>query len=290
MAKVLFDDPSLAWMDGEKVRPYVFVRSQNRIQNPGKSKLDWFPFTPIIKNAQAMAEGAFTDQILNLENTVFGEKLAMPRWVFYDCAIMPGVTAGFAIHRSAAPASVLKVCKSPDDAEWIPLSLFVIIPTMQPGEWVAHNLSSINTALPEADRFYGLGFLSKAFGLWYANIETCCGMTQWRGPALRLHSHYGDLEIVTAFTPSHTVAQTLTYRLRVNSSEWDSFFTHKHAPRFRNDYRPAGFQVVRKDESSLVDLQTRLEKGSGPYFLSAEEILERDIDSELTVFSPSGKI
>lgn len=274
-------------MDGEKIRPYIFVREQNQIANPGRTKLDWFPFQPVIKNAQSMAEGKFTDQIIALENTVFGPKLAMPRWVFYDCGIMPGITAGFVIHRTAAPASVIKVCKAPPDAEWIPLSLFMIIPTMQPGEWVAHNLSSINSCLPESDRFYGLGFLSKAFGLWYANIETCCGMTQWLGPALRLHSHYGDLEVVTAFTPSHTVAQTLTYRLKVNPQEWESFFTHQHSARFKNEYQPAGIKIVRKDENSLIDLQKRIESGEGPYFLHAEEILEQEIDSELTVFSPS---
>ncbi|MEZ4873543.1 MAG: hypothetical protein R2827_15140 [Bdellovibrionales bacterium] len=74
-------------------------------------------------------------------------------------------------------------------------------------------MSSINALVPKEDRLYGLGFLSKAFGLAYANIRTCCGMTQWNSPAIRLHSHYGVLEVLTAFTPAHTHAHTLTYRL-----------------------------------------------------------------------------
>lgn len=287
MALPLFNNPRLAWMDGQKVRPYIFVRNSNKIVNPGQHDLDWFPFSPLVKDAQSMSEGPFTDQILNLENTVFGEKLAMPRWVFYDCAIMPGITAGFAVRKEAAPASVLSVCRPDEGAEWVPLSLFCTIPTMRPGEWVAHNLSSINSALPEQDRFWGLGFLSKAFGLWYANIETCCGMAQWRSPSLKLHSHYGDIEIVTAFTPSHTYAQTLTYRLKVNPSEWDRFFTENQSSRFRSQYKASGLTVDRKDDASLIRLQERIERGEGPFFLDAAEIDTRHLDSELTVLTPA---
>ncbi|MGE0764482.1 MAG: hypothetical protein AB7N80_14495 [Bdellovibrionales bacterium] len=285
MAQPAQADPRLA--DGRIIRPYVFVRAANRIQNPGRNPLGWFPNEPLIKDSQSMHEGVFTDQILNLENKVFGQKLAMPRWVFYDCAIMPGIVSGYAIHRAAATAAIKAVTEAPSDAEWIPLSLFITIPTLRPGEWVAHNLSSINSALPAQERFYGLGFMSKAFGLWYANIETCCGMTQWSSPAIKLHSHYGDIEVLTAYTPSHTYASTLTYRLKVKPNEWERFFTEQKAPRFYEQYRPAGFGVARSQESSLKDLQRRLEAGEGPYFLDADEIGTRPLDSELTLFRPS---
>lgn len=284
MAQPSHADPRLA--DGNIVRPYVFVRGENQIENPGKAYIGWFPNEPLIKDSQSMHEGAFTDQLLNLENKVFGEKLAMPRWVFYDCAIMPGIVSGYAIHRSAASETIKAVTKAPADAEWIPLSLFITIPTLRPGEWVAHNLSSINSALPKSEQFYGLGFLSKAFGLWYANIETCCGMTQWTSPAIKLHSHYGDIEVMTAYTPSHTYASTLTYRLKVKPAEWDRFFTDHQAPRFYQQYRAAGATVVRSQEQSLKELQSRIEGGAGPYYLDAAEIGARPLDSELTLYSP----
>jgi hypothetical protein len=282
----VIQDKRLAWLKADHIRPYVFVRGTNAIDNPGRAPLDWFPQTPIVKEPQKMGEVEFTDQILRIENKVFGEKLAMPRWVFYDCAIMPGVTSGFAVHRDAAPDSLKSIAKPAPDSEWIPLSLFITIPTMRPGEWVAHNLSSINSVVPGADRLYGLGFLTKAFGLWYANIETCCGMTQWRSPALRLHSHYGDLEVITAYTPSHTIAQTLTYSLKVNIPEWDRFFTHSRPERFYRQYVPAGPKVQRAGDASLQALQRRLEEGEGPYFLDAAEIDARDVNSELTIFVP----
>lgn len=282
----LFNDNRLTWLEEDHIRPYVFVRANNAIKSPGRSRLPWFPNPPLVKDPIKMDESGFTDQILNVENKVFGEKLAMPRWVFYDCAIMPGITSGLAIHRDAAPQSVVDVAQPGPKADWIPLSLFITIPTMRDGEWVAHNLSSINSALPEKDRFYGLGFLTKSFGLWYANIETCCGMTQWRSPALKLHSHYGDIEIITAWTPSHTYAQTLTYRLKVNISEWDRFFTEHQAPRFYEQYRSSELTVNRESDTSLQDLQRRLEKGEGPYFLDAAEIDVRALNSELTIFVP----
>lgn len=281
---VLFNNPRLAWLDRADIRPYVFVRATNQIRQPGCTPLSWFPRPPLIKDPQVMAEVEFTDQILNLENKVFGPKLAMPRWVFYDCAIMPGITTGFAIHRDSAPASVVEVAQPPARAEWIPLSLFITIPTVRAGEWVAHNLSSVNSIVPEADRLYGLGFLTKAFGLWFANIETCCGMTQWRSPALRIHSHYGDLEVLTALTPSHTIAQTLTYRLRVNVGEWERFFTQARVPRFYEQYEPAGWKLDRAQDSSLEAFQRKLEAHEGPFFLDAAEIDAQDLNSELTIF------
>lgn len=284
MAQPSLADPRLA--DGRIVRPYVFVRGENRVVDPGQSQLNWFPNAPLVKDSQSMEEGAFTDQLLNLENKVFGPKLAMPRWVFYDCAIMPGIVSGFAIHRSAASRAIKAVTEAPEDAEWIPLSLFITIPTLRSGEWVAHNLSSINTALPSEERFYGLGFLSKAFGLWYANIETCCGMTQWSSPAIKLHSHYGDIEVLTAYTPSHTYAKTLTYRLKVMPSEWDRFFTDQQAPRFYQQYKATGSTVARSQEQNLKDLQRRIEAGEGPFYLDAAEIGTRPLDSDLTLFSP----
>ncbi len=278
-------DPRLA--DAEIIRPYVFVSRANRIENPGRHPLGWFPNEPLMKDPQAMKESRFTDQILKLENKVFGPVLAMPRWVFYDCAVMPGLITGYAIKASHASPEIKKITEAADEADWIPLSLFVTIPTMRPGEWVAHNLSSINSALPKGEGFHGLGFMTKAFGLWYANVEVCCGITQWSSPAIKLHSHYGDIQVLTAYTPSHTHARTLTYRLRVTPDEWERFFTRKLDPRFHQEYRALGLTVARRHEESLRNLQTRIEEGEGPFFLDASEIDTRPLDSELTLFGPA---
>jgi hypothetical protein len=314
-AKELFANERLGWMHNDDIRPYVFVRPENRILSPGSmhKQLDWFPHDVLYKNPLEMDEVKFADRILGLEMKAFGPSgMAMPRWVFYDCAIVPGFVAGFAHRTSTLPAAVRKALENsplnPDETlvkpnpmslkpndpahaedDWTPLSLFIIIPTMaKDGEWVAHNLCSVNSLLAKEDQFYGIGFLSKAFGLWYANVRTCCGMTQWGSPAVRLHAHYGDFEVLTAYTPVHSYARTLTYRVKIDVALWSSFFTKQGSPqvqdRFMQDYKPSGFQVDPQSEENLISFQRRLERREGPYFLHGAETVVKGLTDPLTVF------
>ena len=277
----------LSWLRREDIRPYVFVRKSNRIAEPGaRHTLDWFGSSPIYKDPLRMDEVGFADNILHLEGQAFDASgMAMERWVFYDCAIMPGFVAGFAARTKSLPDSVKKVLKADDSLEWTPLSLFIIIPTMAPSEWVAHNLCSVNPLVEKSERFWGLGFMSKAFGLWYANIETCIGMTQWTSPALKLHSHYGHFKIITAYTPVHTYAKTLTYRLDVNTDHWKGFLGEKVSDTFSDKFEPAGFVVDRENVDSLREFQHRIEQGHGEYYLDGEEILAKSLRDPLTVYS-----
>lgn len=272
------------------IRPYVFVRPENRIPQPGsKHRLDWFPFEPIYKDPLDIDNLEFAEQIYHLENNAFGpSNLAIPRWVFYDCAAMPGFVAGFAMKTTALPEAIKKALRWKADNEWTPLSLFIIIPTMKKGEWVAHNLCAVNSLLPEADRMYGLGFLSKAFGLWYANVETCCGMTQWGNTALKLHSHYGHLQILTAYTPVHTFAETITYRSEVDVECWEKFFNKETDFGFLEKYEPSGHMIDPKDSQSQISLQRRIQKGEGPYFLSAAEVGQKNLTEKLSVYQMKG--
>lgn len=289
----------LAWMQDENIRPYVFVRNENRISQPGQlhSSLDWFPHKVLYKNPLEMDEVKFADRIMELETKAFGPSgMAMPRWVFYDCAIVPGFVAGFA-HRTKTLPDAIRTALGVDDEnvgddDWTPLSLFIIIPTMgRGGEWVAHNLCSVNSLLAKADQFYGIGFLSKAFGLWYANVRTCCGMTQWTSPAVRLHAHYGDFEVLTAYTPVHSYSRTLTYRVNVDVSLWPSFFNKKPDQKFDETgflkrYKPAGFEVEPTSEKNLIEFQRKLERREGPYFLHGAETLKKALTDSLTVYQP----
>jgi hypothetical protein len=280
----------LSWLRDENIRPYVFVRPENRIDEPGIQHpgLDWFPHEVLYKNPLEMDEVRFADQILYLETKAFGPSgMAMPRWVFYDCAILPGFVAGFAYRTSALPDAVRRAVSVEDGDEWTPLSLFIIIPTMShKGEWVAHNLCSINSLLAKEDAFYGIGFLSKAFSLWYANVVTCCGMTQWTSPSVRLHAHYGDFEVLTAYTPVHSYSRTLTYRVKVDIDRWSQFFTKKSVGGFHGLYQKAGFEVDPTDEASLKSFQRRLEKGTGPFYLDGAETIAKELTDPLTVYSP----
>ncbi len=272
------------------VRPYVYVRPDNMIQNPGsRHHSDWFPMKPIYKNPLDTHELEFAEQIYYIEGRAFGPaNMAMPRWVFYDCAIIPGFVAGFAMRTSALPPAIRKVVRQAADLEWTPLSLFIIIPTMAKGQWVAHNLCAVNSLLEEKDRLYGLGFLSKAFGLWYANVESCLGMTQWGSPALKLHSHYGHMRIVTAYTPVHSHAKTITYRVEVDTTCWEKFFTREDDLTFLEKYQPSPLIIDPKSEQSMIDLHTRIQNGEGPFYLNAADIAAKRLDESLIIYQPKG--
>ncbi len=297
------------WLRSGEIRPYVFVRPENQIPNPGaRHKTDWFPHAPVMKNPLDLDQIHFADRIYSLEERAFGPaNMAMPRWVFYDCAVMPGFVAGFAAKPHALPDSVRKVLnpaaaspegspvgKTPhlppiqslDEMDWVPLSLFIIIPTMHKGEWVAHNLCSVNSLVPKEDHFYGLGFLSKAFGLWYANVEQCSGMTQWGSPALKLHSHFGWLEVVGSYAPVHSHRETITYRAQVHIDLWEKFFRREQDLSFLENFGPSGFEINPNDEGSMIYLQRCIEAEKGPYYLSAYEIGNKKLNESLTIYQP----
>lgn len=286
----MLTDKRLSWFHSEDIQPYVYVRDENRIANPGThTTLDWFSKkNPVYINPLKMDQVEFGNQILELESRAFGPaNLAMPRWVFYDCAITPGFVAGFCTRFEKLPQAMKDKMPYAGKHEWVPLSLFIIIPTMaKDGEWVAHNLCTINSLLPKEESMYGLGFLSKAFGLWYANVKTCCGFTQWGNPAARLHSYYGPFEILTAYTPIHSYSRTLTYRVKLDSTSWGNFFNKKPQDNFENHFQPAGLVVEPKDDSSLKNIQRRLENKEGPFYLNSHEILTRELGSTLNIYKP----
>ncbi|MCB9025368.1 MAG: hypothetical protein H6625_03550 [Bdellovibrionaceae bacterium] len=278
----------LEWLKNDQIRPYVFVREDMRVQDPGSNfNLSWFPDMPLWFNPLQMDKVSYANQILNMERRAFHSvNMAMPRWVFYDCAIMPGFVAGFAHRTATLPLEMQVALGGKSQQEWTPISLFIIIPTMRDGEWFAHNLTSINSLLNSEDRWYALGFLTKCFGLWYANIKTCCGATQWTSPALRLHTQYGAFEVLTAFTPSHDYAHTITYRVKVDPHYWESYFLKKPIDNFEKLYESTGFIVEPKDEQSLIQLQRKIENHEGPFFLSPMEIRAKAKGESLSVYRP----
>jgi hypothetical protein len=275
-----------SWLSNDDIRPYVLIRPENRIDQPGKRHhLDWFPHQVLEKNPLHLDELEFIEQIYDLEAKCFGPtNMATPRWVFYDCAFVPGFVSGFAYRTSKLPERLKKQLRVVEDSEWTPLSLFIIIPTIHKGEWVAHNLCSVNALVEKADQFYGIGFLSKAFGLWYANVEQCTGMTQWGSPAVKLHANYGHMEIIGAYGPAHTHATTLTYRVEINTMSWEQFFKRELDYAFLENYEPTSILINPNDRKSMIDLQRRIEKDEGPFFLNAAEVASKKNDDTLTIY------
>lgn len=275
------------WMESDDIQPYVFVRPENSIARPGTLHLtDWFQNKqPIYKNPLSLDELPFAEGVYQLEWKSFGDKgMAIPRWAFYDCAAMPGFVAGFAGRTSKLPKNILETLNFKTDTEWCPLSLFIIIPTMHKGEWVAYDLCAINSILPKEQQYYGLGFLTKAFGLWYANVEQCSGMTQWGSPSLKLHSNYGHLEMIGSYAPLHTHARTMTYRCEVKTSCWERFFTKEEDYEFLEKHSATQYTVDPQSEPSMIEMQKRIQNNEGPFYLSASDISKNKLTDPFRIY------
>jgi hypothetical protein len=114
-------------------------------------------------------------------------------------------------------------------------------------------------------------------------------MTQWGNSALKLHSHYGHLEILTAYTPLHSHARTITYRAKVKVSVWEKFFTRADDSEFLEKYEPSALMIDPTDERSMIDLHSRIEKGEGPFFLNAADLMAaKELTDSLIVYRPKG--
>jgi len=280
-----------SWINNPDIRPYAFVRKENWFEKPGShlSDCDWFKDQDVlIRDPLSMKEEGFARLIMEIERRAFHQSgMPMPGWVFYDCGLIPGIVTGFAYRTSKLPDAIkYTLGGSRLDTEWTPLSLFIAIPCGNKKEWVAHNLTSINSLLPQEDKFYGLGFLSKSFGLWYSNIKQICGMTQWTSPALRLHSNYGDFEVLTSYTPVHSHPHTLTYRCALKFEAWQRFFDKTEDKAFDKRFKlNEGHSIDPNSAESLIDFQKHIETGEGPYFLKPDQIRNGKIGDVLNTFT-----
>jgi hypothetical protein len=277
------------WMSDPNIRPYVFARKANRPIHPGTAyEFKMFDREPIVMEPLEMGEVYFANQIMNLDQVAFNANgLLTPRWVFFDCAVMPGLIAGFAMRTNAMPAEMKAVLNVNNEIEWTPISLWVGMPTPEPGRWMAQNFGSINTFVDRKHRLSGLGYLSKAYALWYGNITELYGVAQWNSPALKLHANYGPFEVVTSYTPIHDYANSVTYRMWVDTEYWQNFLTKKDSnTQFQLKFSSTQFKIKPLEEESLIEIQSMIETEQGPFFLDPVEIFSKPIGSELLLYKP----
>lgn len=159
-----------------------------------------------------MGSRRFIERIQTIDRLAFGPRgLHMPQWIFFDGAAVTGAMFGFCIpvsrlERSEREALELDI----DEPGLVPLSIYAAIPTHRPGLWMGHNLSSLGRRLPRRP-LRGLGLLTKALALRAFRARWQCGVTQWGAGALNLHCRFGPLELMSAYTPAHTRADSITY-------------------------------------------------------------------------------
>ena len=191
-------------------------------------------------------------------------------------------------HQSFLPEKGKKIFQSFLHKDtWVPISLFAISPSLSANEWVAQNLCTLNSTLDKHEKFYGLGFISKAFGLWFANVRQCIGMTQWNNSALKTHCKYGILKLISAYIPIHSHPNTMTYQCNVDDKMWPYFFQEFPSSLiedFKANYKFL-FSINPQDTRSQILLQNKLIDQKSPIYLNSWEIGERNWDaSQITLW------
>ena len=194
-----------------------------------------------------------------LDQMTFGfSGMEMPRWVFYDCSEMPGGICGFTLPREELPPSEFwGATHASGFSGPIPVSMAIAIPMIPAGSWLKHTLCSINELIEEAAPA-GLRTLTLALALRIFRVETLYTTTQWRCSEMRVHTKFGDLELLTAYTPAHSEARTLTYRFDVTDEKLAKALAGRDAYSPQHD----DARLFDADDiDSMIELQRRIEAG-----------------------------
>jgi hypothetical protein len=204
----------------------------------------------------------FLNALQKLDGLTFGpEGMPMDKWVFYDCAEIPGFIYGFAMPGSELSEREAELFGVPKDyAGPVPISMYIAIPMLEAGCWLGHNLASLNPVLP--DRKLGfLATLTKAMGLKAFGVEQCFGATQWNSRALNVHTRFGPLELLTTYTPAHSFSATLTYRFDVEDNCLRAAMGDSEAE--AKIVRPApDFFLGADNEKGMRQIQSEIERGA----------------------------
>lgn len=228
---------------------------------------------------QLRRHAAFVGLLRKLDALTFGPfGMTMPPWVFYDCAVMPGAFLGLGMRAERLEPWALEALEVPRDYDGlIPVSQCIAIPKLSsyapahagghdldphgrtdlPETWLLYSLESINQVSPGFAP-PGVLALTLALGLSCIPIRRIYGVTQWRSPKLDTYVGLGPIELVTAWTPAHSLPRTLTFRLEPEEIRipalLDAAAWHPLAP-------PPNELLNPDDPAALQALQARLEAG-----------------------------
>ena len=207
-----------------------------------------------------MASERFLLLLQTMDRLTFGpEGMPMPRWVFYDCAELPGAIFGFARRAEELPANVLEAMGRPhDDTGLVPFSMFIAIPVRPPEVWFGHNLASLNATFPGL-QLKGLASMTKALGIKVFRCKQQIGATQWDSNALHIHTRFGPLNLVTAWTPAHLEEATLTYSFDVTDEKIRNAYGDPDVELKRPE---PDLEVAASDHRTMQALQTLIEAGA----------------------------
>lgn len=254
------------------MQPFVVTPPWNR------DAFDLSPFGLHIPDANIInpllsANATFFLLLQTLDRLTFGpEGMPMPRWVFYNCAEIPGGIFGFGRPAGTLAPDVRAALDLPadyPDEALVPFSMYIAIPVRRPsasehqpgGSWFGHNLASLNPVFP-ALKMKGLASMTKALSLKVFRASEQIGATQWDSEALFIHTRFGPLDLVTAWTPAHSEPPTLTYRFDVTDEKIRAAMGDPTAIAAIPSPAPETiFEIPADDHVAMQDLQQKIEAG-----------------------------
>ena len=205
--------------------------------------------------------GPFLHALQVLDRLTFGPKgMPMDKWIFFAGAELPGFIYGFAIPVEDLADDERSLLEVPDDFTGpVPISMYIAIPMFEQGAWFGHNLASLNRLLPRRGLRY-LATMTKSLGLAAYKTRECYGATQWSSQSIGVHTRYGALDLVTAYTPAHSFAETLSYHFTVDKNSLRAAMGDEQALAALR--RPvADFYVHADQPEEMIALQKRIEAG-----------------------------
>ena len=224
-----------------------------------------------VLHPQERRHGPFLAMLQLVDKLTFGPfGMEMPSWVFYDCAVMPGAVFGMAMRADRLEDWAREAMNVPADYHGlVPVSQFIAIPMLagfadgsqRPHTWLLYTLESLNQVSPGIAPAGILKF-TLALGLRVFPIQTLYGTTQWRSPKLKIYADLGPLELVTAYTPAHSLPRTLSFKLALQESHRQTLLA---SPRVHPSAPPPNTLLDVDDVASLQTLQRQLEAGQRAY-------------------------
>ena len=208
------------------------------------------------------------DGLHHLDAVTFGDQdMLMPRWVLFDCGEFPGIVYGFGKRAADLPAKLRKhYCVEDRDDAFVPLSMWVAIRCAEQSAWFGHNLSSANLLLEGAAQLPGLATLTKALGIRVTRASKQYGATQWDSESIALHLRFGEMNLLSAYTPAHTHPETLSYLIEVDADRLSACLEAGHV-----QPKPESERVLEANDSAAIRaLHDAIEAGERWQMVRAE--------------------
>jgi hypothetical protein len=207
----------------------------------------------------------FLNLVQRLDELAYGPRgMSMPRWVFYDCAEMVGGLFGLGRQAATLPdwaRAALGVDRGYSGL--VPVSLFVLVPMLVPGAFLGYTLCSANQVAPGVAPA-GLRLLTAAMGMRVFPVRTLYATTQWRSPTLAIHARFAPLDLLTAYTPAHTLPATLTFRFEASDDRIAAALAggESRTPAEAAAGAPGPRLLDADDEEEMREIQAEIEAGA----------------------------